>query len=194
MAQKQEVVVKFGPSILTPDGGAILVLDAAVSQQHSLSARVSEHPVEDGADIADHIQPEPVRLTINGIISAFPLHSAGYEGREIDGWNVLREAIQTGRTVTVSTPLALYTNMVLTSLSTAQEKGQWAVFPAIELRQIRIVQQKTVQLPPEIVKKKPQKATAPKLVDVGKQPTDVPTAAQGKTLLRSALDLLTGAP
>lgn len=47
-------------------------LDASVREQHDTTAQVTEHPVERGSNIADHIRAEPRRLTIEGVISNTP--------------------------------------------------------------------------------------------------------------------------
>lgn len=198
-----EVVVKIGPSILDGESfGTILTLDASVSQSHSRTANVTSHPVEEGADVVDHVRSEPVTLSITGILSATPLgaETDPWSGRETDGWAVLEDVIQARQPVTIITSLRSYDNMVLTSLSTVRERGVRAIHPQIEAREIRIVQAATTALPPEQVKRTAQKATAPKPKEVGRQPTDAPTAVQESSALAKLLDLLqaqqpaTGAP
>lgn len=48
-------------------------LDVSVRESHGLSAEVTEHPVESGADVADHIRPKQRTVTIEGIISNTPI-------------------------------------------------------------------------------------------------------------------------
>ena len=193
MAEKySEVLVKVGPTLRKPDGGAILVLDGSMAQSHTISAKVSEHPVEGGADIADHVQPTSPRLSINGVIAAYPLSGGGAPGREIDGWTVLRQVIDDAQPVTVVTSLETYDNMVLVSLSVAREPGGAScIYPTLELQQIRVVQRRTTLLPPEQVKKKSQKPKAPAATDVGRQPTAAPTEAQDAAVRRSVFKTLT---
>jgi hypothetical protein len=50
-----------------------VAIDATVRQQHSAPSTVTDHPVETGANIADHIRPEADTLQIEGIISNAPI-------------------------------------------------------------------------------------------------------------------------
>lgn len=51
----------------------IMLIDATLSETTNLEAEASEHPIEDGPDITDHIRPKPVTVDIDGIISETPL-------------------------------------------------------------------------------------------------------------------------
>lgn len=51
----------------------VLRIDATVSQSHKRSATITQYPVEDGADITDHVHLEPRQLSVSGIISGDPL-------------------------------------------------------------------------------------------------------------------------
>ena len=62
--------VKLSENESTAD---IIVIDATVSETVNLEADVTDHPVEDGPDINDHIRPKPVMVEIEGIVSETPL-------------------------------------------------------------------------------------------------------------------------
>lgn len=47
-------------------------IDVSISERHALSADVTEHPVEQGSAIADHIRPKPRELTIEGFVTNHP--------------------------------------------------------------------------------------------------------------------------
>lgn len=194
-----EVYVRTGPSLTNSTGGVLITLDASTSQTHERSAEPTEHPVEQGVDVTDHVHPGPVRVTVAGVISATPLGSEGESaeaGREIDGWAVLEQLIEDRLPVTLITTLRVYPNMVITALTAVREGGVRAVFPQLQFTQIRVVTQQVVTLPPEIVRAPAQKATAPKTVDVGRQPTTVATpqqqaqAQQAKSWAASIVDAL----
>lgn len=51
----------------------VMQLDASVSETHSRVANVSQSPIEDGSNIADHITLNPVGLSITGLVSDVPL-------------------------------------------------------------------------------------------------------------------------
>lgn len=49
-----------------------LTLDASVHETHAATSTVTDHPVERGSNVADHIRPDPDQLTIEGHISNTP--------------------------------------------------------------------------------------------------------------------------
>lgn len=58
---------------ITPADGTQIFFDATVSENHSSSLTLTDHPVEEGAVVTDHAQSNPDELTINGIISNRPI-------------------------------------------------------------------------------------------------------------------------
>lgn len=50
-----------------------VVIDAAEFESHTFEAAVTDHPVEEGIAVSDHIRPLPVRLEITGTISNTPI-------------------------------------------------------------------------------------------------------------------------
>lgn len=50
-----------------------VIIDASVNERHGASAQVTEHQVETGPNIVDHIRPMPRKLTIEGIITNTPI-------------------------------------------------------------------------------------------------------------------------
>lgn len=48
-------------------------IDATVSRTHVFANTVTDHPVERGANITDHVRPDPVRLNIVGVVSNAPI-------------------------------------------------------------------------------------------------------------------------
>lgn len=51
--------------------------DAVVREVHREAAAVTEHAVEDGANVADHVRPELDRLTLEVYVSNTPLRAHG---------------------------------------------------------------------------------------------------------------------
>lgn len=48
------------------------LLDATIRITTSLSAKATSYPVEGGGTISDHVQPEPLRLELTGVLSESP--------------------------------------------------------------------------------------------------------------------------
>lgn len=48
-------------------------LDAVVNERHGYETDITQFPIEDGAEITDHIRRLPIQLSIDGIISDTPV-------------------------------------------------------------------------------------------------------------------------
>lgn len=138
---------------LIPTGRETLVLDACTSQTHTRSGEVAEHPVETGTRIADHIHTDPQRLTINGIVSAYPISTEALSealtgGRTKTAFDRVERAWRDRELLTVETSLALYENMAITSMTAPREveSGDDFVF-VLELVEVRFAIAQTVQIP-----------------------------------------------
>ena len=71
----------------TPDGfpNILAVLDAVVEENPTYSAIVTQHPVEAGKEITDHIQIKSTTLTLKGTISNSPLDLGTSIGNLLSG-------------------------------------------------------------------------------------------------------------
>lgn len=54
-----------------------LFFDVVPHESHSLGATVTEHPVEQGVTITDHVRPNPAQLTVEGFVSNAPIAPDG---------------------------------------------------------------------------------------------------------------------
>lgn len=128
-----------------------ITLDASVSEDHGSEADVTEHPVEAGADIADHVRVRSPRLTINGVISNTPISLFNFgatRDRAVDTWQNLKDLQAQAARLDVVTTLETYPDMVIESLSTTRDaaRGDSLHFTAT-LRQITTVESQTVAAP-----------------------------------------------
>lgn len=113
-----------------------LVIDAFLKETHSFSSEITEHPIESGSAIVDHIYNQPFSLSIDGIISNTPMSLVGLtafdsatrylEGDSNDFATIAFEKIEemfAKRTpISIATSLKIYHKMVLESLSI--ERGE----------------------------------------------------------------------
>lgn len=165
-----------------------LALDCTVTETHTATSTVTEHPVESGANITDHIRPDPVQLSITGIVSDTPIGSRQVQRSiEVGGasvqvtqqeppssatgfgraaWAKL-DAIRTAaKPVKVVTRDKTYESMALVSLSVPKEsKTGGALYFTAQFKQVRIVYNRTTK----VVVAKASKSH--KKQDTGKQPT-----------------------
>ena len=50
-----------------------IVMDASISEQHTATATITDHPVETGASVTDNVRPMPRQLTIECIVTNTPI-------------------------------------------------------------------------------------------------------------------------
>lgn len=181
-----------------------LELDASVSESHSSSVEVTRHPVEQGAKITDHRLENPDELTITGVISETPLPTSDVstelrtsEGRQYQGrgqaaagrvasaYQELLELKASETLLTVVTALRTYENMCLTSLEVPRDAktGRALRFTA-KLTQVRVVQNKTVQVQAKTTRAVPKADLNKKVTP----PADQATKTKSKSFLKYAKD------
>jgi hypothetical protein len=120
-------------------------LDRITGQQQRVSITLEEdttrvlsfdaaNPVEDGADMTDHIQRTPEELQIVGIVSDTPVlflaslraqpavTGGDSKDRAKDAYTFIKEIKDGGKLVQVSTSLRDYTNMAVVGLSVIRDK------------------------------------------------------------------------
>ena len=116
--QKVQIGQEVGGDFL-PTGAR--EFDASIEESHEADVDVTEFPVEEGADITDHLRPRPERITINGIVSNTPLTLdprrllPSSSGRDITAYLKLKEIKDTGQLVSIVTSLRQYANMAIKS-------------------------------------------------------------------------------
>lgn len=108
---------------------ASVELDAVIREGATASSRITDNPVEQGANMNDHIIIEPMTFTMEGVVSNIASNAfAAVTGLFTDGnqkaqatWNDLLK-LQIDRTpFTLNQGLKSYPNVVIISLSTSQD-------------------------------------------------------------------------
>jgi len=137
-----------------------LILDATMSLNTKVAATVTDHPVEDGINITDHVRDEPDRYTIEGVVSRTPilgtadlvtLNAASLGSistRDEDAWQALYQMLKSHVFVYVLTPDELIENLVIESLdrNKTADIGE-AMKVTIGVKQIAIVYATEAELP-----------------------------------------------
>lgn len=105
--------------------------DASTSETHEKTGNLTEHPVEFGADVADHYRVGSPLLSVEGEVTNTPL-GVGYPletainsavsaftgGNPVDNaWRELNRYFDEKVVITIETSLDTYYDMVLTSLT-----------------------------------------------------------------------------
>jgi len=100
----------FQPS-LASDSGDLFVFDTSLSEQHSVSVRWTQEPIEDGTTITDNRIVEQRRLPIQVVVSSAELGGV-LRSRHVEAWARLVK-------LTLADPPVLFT--VTTSLETLED-------------------------------------------------------------------------
>ncbi len=161
-------------SIFYPDSKASLgelIVDAFIKESHTLSAEITEHPIENGSIMADHIIYKPFSLSIDGIISNTPMNMVGltafdsamrfFEGDSNDivtqSFEIIEDLFAKRTPLSISTSLKTYHNMVLENLTL--ERGDFyndSLHFTCTAKQIAIAHQERINLPkPKVSRAKP---------------------------------------
>lgn len=145
--------VRVGVGVLNEDlpAGAI-EFDASISEQHEGDAEITQFPVEVGADISDHIRPQPERITINGIISNSPLQLGAdlslSPTRAEEGYKLLRKMKNSGELVDIVTSLREYKSMGIEGLSVSRDVTTGNVVNAtVSLKEVLTAESKEAPAP-----------------------------------------------
>jgi hypothetical protein len=63
----------------------VIDFDIITGEDHNISATISEHPVEEGANISDHVRPNLTRVQLKGVASDTPIGLTYATGVKVDG-------------------------------------------------------------------------------------------------------------
>lgn len=107
-------------------GVGAIVFDATLTEVYRLNSNVTQHPVEDGAQIVDHIQTQPLEIEIVGVISNTPLPFVTVDTallrsfitpkRAEDFYDRLIDLQKRGQLVIVATMVDVWEDMAITSV------------------------------------------------------------------------------
>lgn len=195
----------------TDDAGATERIQLlSLSHEHGLAATPTDHPVEDGSDVTDHVKLELETFSSlchisNALISPMATHMGGavdgsasvqvpsgsmlVQGlsERVDRVQLVYEALRVLRTskkiVTIVTPLRRYESMIITSLSFPVDNREGIKFQ-LDAREVRIATSTTANVP------QPAQTRGNRRANAGTQPTQanpLPAAAT-PTVASSAAD------
>ena len=108
------------------DGATIreMPIDLVSGETHVFESSITDHPVEVGSDVTDHIRPLPLKLTITGMFSDTSISLLDNIERRTTGEPHTIRAVQffeelreKGYLVDISNRLKSYTNMAVSSVT-----------------------------------------------------------------------------
>jgi hypothetical protein len=89
-----------------------IIVNAFLAEDHTRRSSTTTYPVEDGADISDHIRNEPLNINIRGMIEA-----VGDGTNILESFNSLNYLMDSKTLFSVITGLKVYENMHMNSLN-----------------------------------------------------------------------------
>jgi len=114
-----------------------IVVDASVRESHESEAKITDNPIEEGADVTDHVRIMPKRLTMDGVISDTPITLAVIsnvsgligtitdytESRSLsqEAHDRLLALQETREPITIVTGLRVYENMLIERLTVPRD-------------------------------------------------------------------------
>ena len=192
------------------DGWSVgeISLDLILTETHSLNAVVTQHPVQDGSTISDHITILPRSGTMRVLVSNFSLSTAEGDARaawdEIyaqgeaaqktlpnraeEAWKKLKDLVKKRELVKVVTSLEVYEDVALTRVETTRDGDTGdALEIDIDYEQVTKVKLKetkvTVQVQPRDMKSTINQKSAVQVNSGQKVGTDATAAEEAQLTL-----------
>lgn len=131
-------------------------MDLAISETHGFEASVTEHPVERGADMVDHVRARPIEIELECVVSDTPIGAIAAdptrqaEGQDAplpseDAYARLQAIRDARQPVTIETSLGTWTSMALVMLSVPRSRETTGgLFFTATFRQVRVVETQRV--------------------------------------------------
>jgi len=186
-------------------------LDAVISESHNNQVRLTKNPVELGADITDHAIIEPKKLNIVAQVSDTTLGIAAL-GQIVDlvtglfgtatsdnitrsnaAYNAMVQLMEQREPIDVQTKLKLYENMILTSLSTTQDKdSSRIVLMTINLEEVLITESQIVKLDADQLLGGSTSEQGTSSENKGRQEKVTPNETTTTSVLKSIIDWVGG--
>lgn len=169
-----------------------LTFDCTLTEQSSRVANVTRHPIEDRADVTDHVRPEPVTLTLQVVATTSPLGGLAEPDAQRDR-TFRRDVIEIKEArelITVLCELGEFTGMVISGIDDRQDAGTGEAYVAsITLTEIRRAVRVVTLVPPDPADERRIQTAQDAGSQQGKQPGDREEAAvqQYEEVFASAL-------
>lgn len=140
-------------STIVPATIGELQCDCIVDHVTTFSSQVTEHPIEGGFVIADHVAREAMKLSLTAIITPTPVSYFRIMGgsnpdRLGEAASYLEQVHLAGEPITIVLPDGIYDSMVMTSCPLPRNVQDGFCYRlALEFTHVTIVSQKTEEIP-----------------------------------------------
>ena len=182
-------------------------LDAVISESHTNEVSLTSNPVEFGAEITDNAVTQPKKVNILAQVSDTPMGLAAF-GQIVDlvtglfgtsttdnitrsnaAYNAIIQLQEEREPIEIQTRLKLYTDMVITKVTTIQDKDTSRIARmSIDLQQVIITQSEIVQLTEEQLQAGSAREQASPAEKSGRKEAVEPPADTNKSVLKTIID------
>lgn len=107
----------------------IVTLDATLSHSIERTATATQHPIESGSKITDHVQIDPVNVTVTGFVSNTPVTFLSFglipqqdATRRKSAYDALVQTFKNKEVVQVQSELEVFDDMLMTRLSVPRDR------------------------------------------------------------------------
>jgi hypothetical protein len=169
--------------------------DAVLKVDHNSKMTITEHPVEEGSNIADHafLEPESLSMEIgmSDVCSSFINGQFSHRyTRSVSAFDTIKQLQADRVPMTVHTRLKTYRNMLVETISVPDDfQTLFGLRASIGLREVIVVSTATVALPD-------RSSASPHTTGQTNRGTVQPIGDTGvnenRSVLRRAADLITG--
>lgn len=170
---------------------SVVYLDATMSITHGGEVEITEHPLEDGSNIADGARAKQATVQMEAVVADNPLvapeagEAPAGKGRAQSIYAALSKVKDSSGVIRVTTQLAAYENMLMKSLSAPQAVNMGgAVRFSLAFTQVKLVRSQTVAL-----KRAATQKALVKVKDGAKTPTATPAAVVSKSWYKKGFSL-----
>jgi hypothetical protein len=137
----------------------VVKLDLLMGETHDRTSTITDNPIEDGAVVSDHIQNDPVNLSIEGYITNTPISLFRNLNTLINPFDRVQDVFDSlelfwefKTILQVVTNLKVYEDMAIESLSIPKDKnGKNDLEFSIDFKKVTKLTRETVQIPASIV-------------------------------------------
>lgn len=138
-----------------------IFIDCTIEEAHSDELAITEHPVEQGAAIADHAYRRPASLVFRIGFSNSSRQAGGDESYVTTKYAEILALQQSREPFSVITGKRSYSNMLIAGLAvTTDEKTEAVLIAVVTCREVIIVQTQTTSVPPTADHAEPEKTAA----------------------------------
>jgi Dit-like tail protein len=104
------------PTVITGQtSGSTITIDATITRGHTKQVDITQHPVEQGVAISDHMRSKPAKLTMEMFVS--DLDPAGADGNVESAYDFFKTLHETPELVNITTDLEDYVSMGMASIT-----------------------------------------------------------------------------